>query len=121
MPQARPKHGESRMHLSTILVPLSTGPYGISRSVGRSVGRQQRRRRTARGEEEDRRGEKRRKKGEGESGTQEAPETGCGQLFTSWRMIHLSVLSAYETCIRGPSGLVATARRRRTKKEVSKH
>lgn len=23
----------------------------------------------------------------GESGTQEAPETGCGQLFTSWRMI----------------------------------
>lgn len=37
------------------------------------------------------RGEKRRKKGEGESGTQEAPETGCGQLFTSWRMIHLGV------------------------------
>lgn len=45
------------------------------------------------GRKEDRR-EKRRKKGEGESGTQEAVETGCGQLFTSWRMIHVDVVAS---------------------------
>lgn len=34
VPQTRPERSKSRMHLSTILVPLSPGPYGISRSVG---------------------------------------------------------------------------------------
>lgn len=90
VPQARPERSESRMHLSTILVPLSPGPYGISRSVG-SNGGDAERAGTPRGGRK--RGQKRRKKDEGESGTQEAPETGCGQLFTSWRMIHLGVLT----------------------------
>lgn len=85
VPQARPERSKSRMHLSTILVPLSPGPYGISRSVGN--GGERAGKGYIEGREEENIVERRRKKGEGESGTQEAPETGCGQLFTSWRMI----------------------------------
>lgn len=89
------------------------------RSVGRSVGSSGG---DARREGKKRTGEKRRKKGEGESGTQEAPETGCGQLFTSWRMIHLSVLSAYETCIyvdlQGSSPPPAAAVRKRKYRNI---
>lgn len=71
------------MHLSTILVPLFRwAPYGISRPVGFAAT-------TATASDGGgggrRKGREERRKGE--SGTQEAPETGCGQLFTSWRMI----------------------------------
>lgn len=69
-------------------------------------------------------GEKRRKKGEGESGTQEAPETGCGQLFTSWRMIYLGV-ARLRNLYTWTFGAHRHHRRRRrrcrcTRKEVSK-
>lgn len=85
MPRAR-KSGAQRVVDAPVhhLGPTLSGPVWHL-----AVGRQQRRSTDGRGRK--RTGEKRRKKGEGESGTQEAPETGCGQLFTSWRMIYLGV------------------------------
>lgn len=68
--------------------------------------------------ERKRTGEKRRKKGEGESGTQEAPETGCGQLFTSWRMIHLGVCALTKPVYVDLRGPPPPPPRRRTRKEM---
>jgi len=51
----RPERSKSRMHLSTILVPLSSGPYGISWAAMAAT--------AARGQKEERGGEEGREDG----------------------------------------------------------
>lgn len=86
---------DPRMHLSTILVPHSLGPvwhlatgrqFATTPTTGKRKVTD-----VERGREQGRRERKREERRRWESGTQETPETGCGQLFTSWRMIYHDV------------------------------
>jgi len=107
VPQMRSKRSKSKIHLSTILVPLSPGPYGISRSVGSNGGE-----RAEHGEEEGRGQERKEGKAKVRAGRRKRPRQDVGSCLPAggW---YTSVLRAYETCIRGPSVVAAAVRERK--------